>query len=141
METSHIKNCIKAIKEWRIMQDYIDWTYWSTAEEVDAWYVDRSEDRKAILNAFEKELNRRELAELKEEIVKLKTELSKLKYIENKTKENENIIKKFSNLCNDLNKDEIIKTFEDGECEWEHWYVVRWYIYKWKNYDIDLYSF
>lgn len=59
MWISHIKNCIKAIREWRIMNDYIDWTYWSTAEEIDAWEVDRSEERKKFLDEFEKELNRR----------------------------------------------------------------------------------
>lgn len=80
METSHIKNCIKAIKDWRIMCDYIWWTYWSTAEECDAWYVDRSGDRWKVLDEFEKELNRREMAKLREENKKLKEENEYLKF-------------------------------------------------------------
>lgn len=78
METSHIKNCIKAIKEWRIMKDYIEWTYWSEADETDGWYVDRSRDRRKILDEFEKELNRREMADIKNKMAKMKVELKEL---------------------------------------------------------------
>lgn len=141
METSHIKNCIKAIKDWRIMQDYIDWTYWSEADETDAWYVDRSRDRKKVLDEFEKELNRREMADIKNEMAKIKEELRELQKAKNQIKKMESIIDNLNTLCCDLWEDGVIEQFSDWDWDWEHWYEVHWYVYKWKPYEIDWYSF
>lgn len=141
METSHIKNCIKAIKEWRIMNDYIDWTYWSTAEECDAWYVDRSIDRRKVLDEFEKELNRREMADIKDEMAKMKVELRELQQARNEIKDLKHTIANFGLLCIALKNDWVIEEFSDWDWDWEHWYVVNWYVYNWKPYEIDWYSF
>lgn len=141
METSHIKNCIKAIREWRVMNDYISWTYWSTAEEMDAWYVDRSRDRVKVLDEFEKELNRREMANIKDEMAKMKVELKELQQAKNQIKKMESIIDNLNTLCCDLWKDGVIEQFSDWDGDWEHWYEVHWYVYKWKPYEIDWYSF
>lgn len=141
METSHIKNCIKAIKEWRIMKDYIEWTYWSEADETDAWYVDRSRDREKVLDEFERELNRREIIEMKEEMEKMRAELARLSQVNGKLKKSDSIINNLNHLCLDLEKDWVIEKFQDWDWDWEHWYVVDWYIYNWKPYEIDWYSF